>query len=72
MDDVNKDCIDIFHSNEHEELYTFKEHQRNSLEQLKLMCRVQVTHIKQRVMSLQAPLPPVLRQQRKKDLKKKI
>lgn len=41
MDDVNKDCIDIFHSNEHEELYMFKEHQRNSLEQLKIMCRVQ-------------------------------
>lgn len=35
------DYIDIFHSNEHQELLTFKEHQRNSLEQLKIMCRVQ-------------------------------
>jgi len=40
MDEVNKDGIDIFHSNEHEELYTFKEHQRYSLEQLKVMCTV--------------------------------
>lgn len=35
------------------------------------LCLCEVTHIKQRVMSLQALLPPVLRQQRKKDLKKK-
>lgn len=35
------------------------------------VCLCEVTHIKQRVMSLQAPLPPVFRQQRKKDLKKK-